>query len=146
VRDRRNRAAYFGPTYWLLAAAVALSGLGILLLGLRIGQALFVVFGAVGVLGGLEAVRSWRRAPRDPAWWQREHYGAMIGNGIATHIAFFGVGLRNAFPALDPMLTQNLAWFVPLAAGAVAIVLLDRRHARRTHGAAPGAAAAVMKA
>lgn len=131
IRDRTDRARYFGPMYWILAGVVALCGLAIVALGAKIGATLLMVFGSIGVLGGIGAVQSWRRAPNDPKWWLREHYGAMIGNGVATHIAFFAVGLRNAFPGIDPMIVQNLAWFLPLAGALVAGVWLNRRYGRR---------------
>lgn len=130
IRDRRDRATYYGPMYWFMAATVGLSGLAIVALGTRIGAPLLMVFGSVGVFGAIGALRSWRRAPHDPKWWLREHYGAMIGNGVATHIAFFSVGLRNAFPGLDPAIVQNLAWFVPLAGALVAGVWLNRKYGR----------------
>jgi len=130
IRDRRNRAAYFGPIYWILAASTAVSGLGIVLLGVRLGAPLFMVFGGVGVLAGIGAMNSWRRAPSDPTWWLREHYGNMIGNGVAIHIAFLGVGLRNALPWLDPVLQQNLAWLAPLLGAAVAGIWLNRKYGR----------------
>ncbi len=131
IRDRGDRARYFGPMYWILTGVVALSGIGIVALGVKVGASLLMVFGSIGVLGGIGAVRSWRRAPGDPKWWLREHYGAMIGNGVATHIAFFAVGLRNAFPGVDPMIVQNLAWFLPLAGALVAGVWLNRRYGQR---------------
>jgi len=130
IRARRDRAAYYGGMYWFMAATVGLAGLGTIALGVKSGAPLLMVFGSVGVLGGVGAVQSWRRAPNDPKWWLREHYGAMIGNGVATHIAFFSIGLRNAFPGVDPMLVQNLAWFVPLAGSVVAGVWLNRKYGR----------------
>ena len=28
----------------------------------------------------------------DTRWWMREHVRANLGNGVATHIAFFAIG------------------------------------------------------
>lgn len=130
IRARRDRANYYDAMYWFMAATVGLAGLAIVALGAQVGAPLLMVFGSVGVLGGIGAVLSWRRAPNDPKWWLREHYGAMIGNGVATHIAFFSIGLRNAFPGVDPMIVQNLAWFVPLAGAVVAGIWLNRTYGR----------------
>lgn len=128
IRDRRHRERYFGPMYWTMTVVVFVSGLGVVALGIRIGAVLFMVFGAIGIVVLVESIVRYRRAPHDPKWWLREHYGAMIGNGVATHIAFFGIGLRNAFPMLDAAVVQSVAWFVPLAAAVVATVWLDRRY------------------
>lgn len=128
IRDRQHRERYFGATYWILAILVGVSGVGVIVLGVRNESLLFQVLGAVGVIGFADAVARYRRAPRDPKWWLREHYGAMIGNGVATHIAFFGIGLRNALPGVDQAIVQNVAWFGPLAVAIVASVWLERKY------------------
>ncbi len=128
IRDRRHRERYFGSLYWTMTVVVFVSGLGVVAMGIRMGAALFMVFGAIGIVVLVESIVRYRRAPHDPKWWLREHYTAMIGNGVATHIAFFGIGLRNAFPMLDPAVVQNVAWFGPLAAAVVATVWLERRY------------------
>lgn len=130
IRDRRDRAAFFGPMYWFVAALTAGSGLAIIALGLQTGAVLLQVFGGIGVLGGYGAFTSWRRSATDPKWWLKEHYGAMIGNGVATHIAFFGIGLRGLLPGVDPQLLQLFAWFTPLAGSLVAAWWLGRKYGR----------------
>lgn len=130
IRDRQQRARYFGPLYWSFATLVALFGLLLVALGLRVGSSLLLVFGAIGPLAAWGSVQAWRRAPRDPKWWLKEHYGAMVANGVATHIAFIGVGLRNALPGIDPGLLQLFAWFGPLVAALFALWWLNRRYGR----------------
>mgnify|MGYP005749245573 FL=1 len=130
IRDRRDRRAFYGPMYWFAATLTAGSGLAIIALGLQTGAVLLQVFGSVGVLGGIGAVRGWRRSATDPKWWLKEHYGAMIGNGVATHIAFFGIGLRSLLPGVDPQLLQHFAWFTPLAGSLVAAWWLGRKYGR----------------
>ena len=116
VRDRRNRRAYFG--------------LGVAAFGLQIGSLLLQVFGSIGPIAGIAALVSWRRSASDPKWWLKEHYGAMIGNGVATHIAFLGIGLRNLLPGIDSQLLQSFAWFGPLIGAVIAAVWLGRRYGR----------------
>jgi hypothetical protein len=135
IRDRRAPQRYFGPVFWTLTGACVVAGLAMLVQGVRIGQPVFAAFGAIGGVLGVAAMRARRRADGDPIWWLREHYGAMIGNGIATHIAFFSIGLRRIAPGLDPAIVQNLAWFTPLAVAAVAGWWIGRRYGRR--GPAP---------
>jgi hypothetical protein len=54
----------------------------------------------------------------------------MIGNGVATHIAFMQIGLMRLFPELGSTMIQHLAWFGPLAVGIAAGFWLDRRYIR----------------
>ncbi len=137
IRLRASRARYFGGLYWSLAFLNALAGIGIVILGVQTGSLLLQIFGGIGVLVLVDGLRNWRKSARLPTWWLREHYGAMIGNGVATHIAFFSIGLRTALPGIDPAVLQYLAWFGPLAVAVVAAIWLDRRYGRPR--AAPGA-------
>ncbi len=130
VRFKTQRARYFDATFWSMASIVLVAGLGIVSLGLQIDSILLQVFGMLGVVGFIDAVMSQRRSVSNPRWWLKEHYSAMIGNGVATHIAFFSVGLRNAFPGVDPGLAQSLAWFTPLLGAVVAGIWLSRRYGR----------------
>jgi uncharacterized membrane protein len=130
IRHRNDRRAYFGALYWFFAATLALGGGGMIALGHAAGSALLMVFGSVGVVAAIGAVQSWRRAPTDPKWWLKEHYGAMIGNGVATHIAFIAVGLRNVNLGIDPQVQQQIAWFGPLLVAVFAAVWLNRRYGR----------------
>lgn len=130
IRDKRSPERFFGKAYWGLTGACVLAGLAMVGLGLRIDQPIFAVFGGVGAAAGVGALRARRRSTSDPKWWLKEHYGAMIGNGVATHIAFFGIGLRSLLPGVDPALLQNFAWFAPLAASFVAAAWLNRRYGR----------------
>ena len=130
IRDRGDRQRYFGGMLWSLHGLSAASGLAMVIAGVGIGSPLLAVFGSIGVVGLIGTLRAWRRAPATPNWWLREHYGAMVGNGVATHIAFFSIGLRNAFPGVDPLIVTNLAWFLPLVASLLAGVYLNRRYGR----------------
>ena len=131
IRDRRHPERYTGPIFRLLNALVLLSGAGVVFLGVSRGAALLVVFGAVGVLAGGTGLRRARSGFSEPNWWVREHYGAMLGNGVATHIAFLAVGLRSLAPGLDGAVLQYIAWFGPLSAAIAAGWWLDRRYGRR---------------
>ncbi|GAA3912766.1 hypothetical protein [Luteimonas lutimaris] len=128
IRDRNNRDRYFGAMYWVFAVLVGAAGLGIAIVGTKIGALLFQVFGVVGVAASIDAVVQWRRAPGNPRWWLREHFNAMIGNGIAVHIAFVSIGLRSVLAELDLVVVQYLAWFGPLAVAVAAAVWLNRKY------------------
>lgn len=130
IRDRRRPERYAGPVYrgltWLtLVGAIGLAGLA-----LATGSVLFGVFAVVGVLAGLDGLRIGQRVATDPLWWLKEHYGAMLGNAVATHIAFLSIGLRTLMPGLEGATLTYLAWFGPLAAALVAGWWIERRHVR----------------
>lgn len=128
IRDKRDYRAYTGRVYRALAVLNVASGLGILALGLARGSVIYIAFALVGVLGGADMLRSLRRQPVDGRWWLREHYRGMIGNGIATHIAFLLIGLPRVVPQLAGPTQQMLAWLGPLALGLGLQWLLDRKY------------------
>lgn len=130
VRLKHDFARYAGVGFRTQAIAVGLAGAGVAWIGATGGGVILVVFGMVGVVGGAASLRLAWRGPRDARWWLREHYGAMIGNGVATHIAFLGIGLRGTLPGIDPALQQMLAWLLPIAVAVVAGLWLDRRYGR----------------
>lgn len=132
VRHRHDFVAFIAGPHRVMARVVAVAGAGVVVLGLMRGIPVFAVLGGVGIVASVANLRLAARGPKDGLWWLREHYGAMIGNGVATHIAFLGFGLRSVWPDLDPALRFNLTWLAPVAVAVLASVWLDRRHARPT--------------
>ncbi len=114
IRLKRDFARYTGAAFRTVAALNIAAGAAMLAFGLSRGSAIFIGFAAIGVVTGLRMLRMRRRGPGDARWWMREHLGGMTGNAIATHIAFFSIGLPKLLPMLaGPILTQ-LAWFGPV--------------------------------
>jgi len=133
VRDRREPARFYGPLFWIFAMLCGVGGAGIVALGLESGAVILQAFGGVGLVAAWGSLRSWQRWRRGRApsnWWLREHYGAILGNGVATHIAFLSIGLRNALPFIDPQWRMQAAWLLPLAFAVVASIYLNRRYGR----------------
>lgn len=130
VRMKRQPQDYFGPRYRAVAAALGAFGLGVLGFGIAEGNALLMGFSSVGII---RAVVMQRRATAAdaPLWSLREHYMAMIGNGVATHVAFLSIGLNRLLPTEWASTAQMLAWFGPLALSLVAGVYFGRRYAPR---------------
>ena len=128
IRDRAHPERYVGATYWILTTLVLAGGMAIALLGFARGSWILGVFGAIGILAGADGFRIRRRIATDRAWWLKEHMGAMIGNAVATHVAFFSIGLKTILPGLDPAVLTYFAWFGPLTAALVAGWWLDRRY------------------
>ncbi|RNF83698.1 hypothetical protein [Montanilutibacter psychrotolerans] len=130
IRDKHDVACYTGPVYVALAWLSLLSGVGSLAFGIRTGMPLLIGFSAVGLFTGQDMLRKRRNRVafgQQPRWWLVEHYTAMLGNGIATHIAFLGIGLPRLLPSINGEALHYLSWFGPLAVALVAKVLVDRR-------------------
>ena len=145
IRDKRDWATYAGTAYRVLAWLNVASGAAILVLGLVKGGGLryiLVGFSLIGLLAGRSMLRFAKSRPTDPRWWMGEHYGAMIGNGVATHIAFLSIGLPKLLPSLAGPVMYNAAWLGPLAIAVIARVLLDRKYMKARAVAPVGAATA----
>jgi uncharacterized membrane protein len=139
VQDKHDAVRYTGPVFVALGLLSIASGLAVLLLGLRVGAPLLVGFSAVGLLAGgdmlLKRLRRDRLAAR-PRWWLVEHYTGMLGNGVATHIAFLSLGLPRLLPSVDGTTLHYTAWFGPLLAATLAKLWLDRRWKPRARAVA----------
>ncbi|MFD0739715.1 hypothetical protein ACFQZQ_10530 [Lysobacter koreensis] len=117
-----------------------LSGVGVLALGIKAGAPLLMGFSAIGLFTGQDMLRKRRHRERlaaQPRWWLVEHYSAMLGNGIATHIAFLAIGLPRLLPAIDGAALHYAAWFGPVVVAIIAKVVIDRRWKPKARGAAP---------
>jgi hypothetical protein len=119
-----------------LHASNVLVALPLLVLGVRDGVPLFVIFGVLCFVTGATDLRSlWRPSP-DPRYWLYAHLNGMIATGIAAHTAFLALGAVRLVPqlyALSPAL-YGIPWIAPTVIGFVAITLLQR-HYRRKLGA-----------
>lgn len=131
IRDKRDWARYTGPVYRVLMWLNLASGLAVLWLGLFRATEMQLVISAFSLIGLAVFVNMWRfsrRPPSDPRWWLKEHLEAMLGNGIATHIAFLGIGLPRLLPMLEGGLLRNLAWLAPIGVAMAAGAWLRRKY------------------
>ena len=146
VKDKKDWARFTGPVYRALMGANLVSGLVIAYVGLFITnqmQVIFVAFSSIGIMGAVNMWRFSRRLPEDPRWPLRQHLGAMLGNGVATHIAFLTIGLPKVLPFLAGSSLLNLSWLAPLVVSVVAGVYLTRKYLpKRRVAPAPGGAVA----
>ena len=128
VRSKRDFQRYTDSLYRVSAVVLGLCGIAVIGVGVHTGMVILMAFGCIGPITAWQAFGLIRKGPRDARWWLREHFGAMIGNGIATHIAFLQIGLSSTFKSLDMAMIQNLAWLAPLAVGVIAAVVLGRKY------------------
>lgn len=128
IRYRQDRSAYLNRTHQVSIVILALAGLAVIVVGLNSPMApILVPFGALGLFSLIGLVRDLKRVEISRSWWLKEHYGNMIGNGIATHIAFSQIGLVRLLPG-QGYLVNLLGWLLPLTIGLAAIAVLNRRY------------------
>lgn len=141
VRHKADFEAYRSGSYRFFAYALPASALAAFAVGVQAGSTLLWGFSFVGISLGIGMQRRLRCAQPAAGWWLKEHYNAMIGNGVGTHIAFLGIGLSRLLPKDWAGTVQMLAWFGPLAVALLVGAVLDRRH-RQRFGTRPAALAA----
>lgn len=131
IRDKRDWARYVGPVYRALMWLNLAAGAGIALFGLFVAeqmQLIIVSFSLIGISTFVRMRRFSAQPPTEPRWWMREHLNAMLGNGVATHIAFLSIGLPKLLPWLAGPVFQNVAWLAPLGVAALAGIYLSRKY------------------
>lgn len=133
IRMKRSQATFRNRGYALAGVLNLLIAFGVLTLGLVKGNPLLIGFSAVGgILGGGMLRRLWRPMSAGN-WWLQEHYGAMLGCGAATHVAFLALGFDRVVRAAGWTLPAEfglLAWALPVVVATVAGFMLDRRYRR----------------
>lgn len=132
IRDKRDWKRYTGPIFKALMMLNLLSGLAIAAIGLFLAEQMQMVitsFSLIGIITAINMYRFQREAPTDPRWWMREHLTAMVGNGVATHIAFLQIGLPKILPMISGPVMINVAWIGPLLVAVVAGTYLTRKYA-----------------
>ena len=139
VKRKRDQPTYRGPAYVVVAALNLIASAIVFAVGLEMSQALLMGFSAVGTITGVQMLMRRARPLTSARWWLKEHFSAMIGCGVATHIAFLAIGLDRIVRAvgIDPPSWYHLiAWFLPLAVSFVVGAWLDRKYMPKTHGGA----------
>ena len=128
TRYKRDFARYADHRFRVLAWANIVAGLAVLGLGIATVSPIFLGFSLVGLLGGRSMLRLATAGPSHPRWWMEQHLGAMLGCGVATHIAFLQIGLPRLVPSLAGPVMQNIAWLGPLVVAGLARVWLGRKY------------------
>ena len=131
-RDWRGLTRRIGWTLnqWLPGLVAALT----LAVGIATRDPLLIGFSIIGLVTALRMWRFARKGPDRPNWHIVMHYQAMLGAGVATHVAFLSIGMRpawkwlSAHAAVPDMLVYLFPWFAPLAVALVAAKWLDRKY------------------
>lgn len=139
VTDKRDWRKLVARPAWKMAQWLpALLALPVLWLGLRSGQLIFVGFALIPLLTCWRMQRLSKQGPEQGNWHVVMHYQAMLGAGIATHVAFLSIGMRpvwkwlSAHTAVPSVLIEVFPWFAPVAVALVAGSYLGRKYNRKT--------------
>lgn len=128
MRDKRDVGRYTGAVYKSFAWLNIVAGAIVLALGIRFEQIILMGLSLVGLLVGPSMLRFAKRTAHGRQWWLVEHFSAIIGGGIATHIAFLSIGATRFFPPEWANYTQVFAWFGPLLVAQVVRFWLRRKY------------------
>lgn len=134
IRLKQDRAAFLGGRYGAVAVANLLAGLAVLAMGVYSGNLLSMGFSMIGIIVGASMLRKLRKPSASRNWWMPEHYGAMLGCGVATHVAFLAIGLDRLVALAGwhmPPDFKLVAWAAPVVVSLAAGVWLDRKYNRR---------------
>jgi len=119
-----------GP-FLLVGVLNIFAAAGAVAVGLIAKQYFIAGISIIGFLIGFGAIVMWRQPPEHPRFWLKEHIGGMVGAGIATHVAFASVGLRQLFPERDTTVITVWPWLVPVVVGFLLAGLAERRYVDR---------------
>jgi hypothetical protein len=131
ITRKRDQAGFRDAAYLWVAVLNLLASVVVFAVGLRMSQPLLMGFSMIGAIGGVQMLVRRARPRSATRWWMKEHYAAMVGCGVATHIAFLAIGLDRMIRAvgIDPPGWYHLiAWFLPLALSFVAVGWLNRKY------------------
>lgn len=143
IRLRGADASWFSASFRAVAVLNLGAGLAVLALGVIVQAPLLAGLSLVGIVSGTRMLRACAKPAGKTDNWLQRHTSAIVGSGVAVHIAFLNLGLRHLIPAAWFDQLVYVAWFGPLVAGLVAGVWLNRKFGARkatarVHAAAHG--------
>jgi hypothetical protein len=140
IRSKRDQTGFRGQGYVAVAALNLAASFVTFAIGLQISEVLLMGFSAVGLHNGTTMLIRRFRPLTMTRWWMKEHLSAMLGCGVATHIAFLAIGMNRIVDILGikpPSWYGLIAWFGPLLVAVVCGVWLTRKYVpKATAGAA----------
>lgn len=131
VRRKRDQPGFRDRAYLAAAVLNLIAAAVVFAVGVQLSMALLMGFSMIGLVTGTQMLIRRARHLDSPRWWLREHFGAMLGCGVATHVAFLAIGLDRTIRAIgiDPPGWYHLiAWFMPLMISLFVGVWLNRKY------------------
>lgn len=131
LRFKGDAVGYTRGAFLPVGVLNIVAALGAVAAGILVKQYFIAGISAIGFVIGCGMIGMHRKPPDHPRTWLREHIGGMVGAGIATHIAFASIGLRQIFPQADTSAVTLWPWLAPLVIGFVAEGIAKRRYLGR---------------
>ena len=138
VTDKRDWKKLVSRPGWHLAVwPMVILALVVVGTGIQHRQPLFLGFSSIGLWVGWRMLKFARRGPSRPDWAFRQHYQSILGAGIATHVAFLGIGMRpvwqwlHSHTTVPALLIELFPWAAPLLVAVIVGVYLDRKYGGR---------------
>ena len=137
VTDKRDWQVLVARPGWALSLwPMLLLAVTVLIVGLVAREPVMMAFSSIGLWAGMRMFRFARRGPAHANWALRQHYQSMLGAGIATHVAFLGIGMQPVWRWLQghavvpPIVIELFPWLAPMLVATVAGLWLNRRYGR----------------
>jgi hypothetical protein len=131
IRSKRDQTAFRSRGYALVAVLNLVASAATFIVGLQMSEVLLMGFSIVGFHNGTSMLIRRSRPLAMTRWWMKEHIAAMLGCGVATHIAFLAIGMGRVIDMLGikpPGWYGLIAWFGPLVVALVSGIWLTRKY------------------
>lgn len=139
IRSKRDQTAFRSRGYALVAVLNLVASAASFIIGLQMSEVLLMGFSIVGFHNGTGMMIRRFRPLAMTRWWMKEHIAAMLGCGVATHIAFLAIGMDRVIEMLGikpPGWYGLIAWFGPLVVALVCGVWLMRKYVPKANAGA----------
>jgi hypothetical protein len=139
IRSKRDQSNFRSAGYASVAVLNLATSVAVFVIGSRSSDVLLMGFSAIGLFNGTRMLIRRARPLATVRWWMKEHIAAMLGCGVATHIAFLAIGMNRVIDMLGivpPSWYGLIAWFGPLAVAAAAGVWLSRKYTPKANAGA----------
>jgi hypothetical protein len=136
LNHKADAAAFRTPFHAAVGVMNALTAVAVLTLAWTVAppgfaRTLFTIFPTIGLAAAWSTWQFFRHPPEDRRWWWYEHFGGMIGSGIAAHTAFGAFGMRRLFPEWQLGPWGLIPWLAPAVVGTIAVAMLNRHYRRK---------------
>lgn len=131
LKFKANARGYAGGIFASIGALNIIAAAAAMYAGFYAKDVFVGAIALIGIVIGFDMIRKWRKPPDHPQYWLKEHFGGMIGAGIAAHIAFATIGVRYLFPGASTPAITIAPWLAPLIIGLAAAALAERRYLPR---------------
>jgi len=137
ILHKDDRSALRHPLHLTLNGGLVAIGVILFAVGNITGTILFMIFGVLQIVSGVNNLRYIFRKELRPKEWWIQHLNGLIGSGIGAYTAFTVFGGRRLFEEIFSSNFENMAiflWVAPGVIGTIAVSYLSRHYQKRFGG------------